>query len=137
MQKETAEILCALAAQNQNEAVTQQLRLAQGAIQALIGDLGCARDGADQLKRRPQQSREKGQVHPYAEPLTAREKAVLRFLQGTLSNREIGHVLHVSQNTIKTHTRAIYRKLGASNRQEAVHRGRELGILPTNHAGAR
>lgn len=67
---------------------------------------------------------------PLAEPLTRREEAVLRLLRGTLSRREIGTELHLSENTIKTHTRAIYRKLGASTRDDTIKRARELGILP-------
>jgi LuxR family maltose regulon positive regulatory protein len=62
------------------------------------------------------------------EPLTERERAVLRLLRGTLSTREIGQHLYLSGNTIKTHTRSIYRKLGVSNRQDAIERGRELGL---------
>jgi LuxR family transcriptional regulator, maltose regulon positive regulatory protein len=64
-----------------------------------------------------------------AEALTEREEAVLRMLRGTLSLREIGQELYLSANTIKTHTRAIYRKLGASNRAEAVQRGHAVGLL--------
>jgi LuxR family maltose regulon positive regulatory protein len=63
-------------------------------------------------------------------PLTEREEAVLRLLRGTLSLREIGHELFLSTNTIKTHTRAIYRKLGATTRAEAVERAYEAGLLP-------
>ncbi len=63
-----------------------------------------------------------------AEPLTERELAVLRLLGGTLSLREIGHELYVSANTIKTHTQAIYRKLGVSSRHDAVAQGKRLGI---------
>jgi LuxR family transcriptional regulator, maltose regulon positive regulatory protein len=62
------------------------------------------------------------------EPLTEREQAVLRLLRGTLSTREIGQQLYLSGNTIKTHTRSIYRKLGVSSRHDAVERGRELGL---------
>ena len=64
-----------------------------------------------------------------ADPLTEREIAVLRLLGGTLSLREIGQELHLSQNTIKTHTQAIYRKLGVSTRHGAVGKGRETGVL--------
>jgi LuxR family transcriptional regulator, maltose regulon positive regulatory protein len=64
-----------------------------------------------------------------ADPLTEREVAVLRLLGGTLSLREIGHELHLSQNTIKTHTQAIYRKLGVSTRHGAIEKGREIGVL--------
>jgi len=63
-----------------------------------------------------------------AEPLTEREVAVLRMLGGTLSLREIGTELYVSANTVKTHTQAIYRKLGVSSRGDAVARGKRLGI---------
>jgi LuxR family transcriptional regulator, maltose regulon positive regulatory protein len=63
------------------------------------------------------------------EPLTAREVSVLRLLGGTLSLREIGRELYVSSNTIKTHTQAIYRKLGVSTRRDAVQQGRHQGIV--------
>jgi LuxR family transcriptional regulator, maltose regulon positive regulatory protein len=61
--------------------------------------------------------------------LTERELAVLRLLPGTLSLREIAEELYVSLNTVKTHVQAIYRKLGVSTRDEAVSRGRDIGIL--------
>jgi len=54
------------------------------------------------------------------QPLTEREKTVLRLLGGTLSLREIGRELYLSQNTIKTHIRSIYRKLGVSTRHDAI-----------------
>ena len=63
-----------------------------------------------------------------ADPLTEREMAVLRLLEGTLSLREIGQELYLSANTIKTHTRPIYRKLGVSTRHDAITKGRETGI---------
>jgi len=61
--------------------------------------------------------------------LSARELAVLRLLPGEGSLREIASALYLSLNTVKTHSRSIYRKLDASSRQEAVERGRELGLL--------
>ncbi len=63
-----------------------------------------------------------------ANSLTEREIAVLDLLRSTLSLREIGQELHLSPNTIKTHTRAIYRKLGVFTRKAAVDQGREIGI---------
>ena len=63
------------------------------------------------------------------EELTAREAAVLSLLPGGLSAREIGQELGVSRNTVKTHTKNLYRKLGVTGRREAVARGRELGLL--------
>ena len=54
---------------------------------------------------------------------------MLRLLRGTLSLREIGRELHLSQNTIKTHVQAIYRKLGVSTRPDAVAKGRQAGVM--------
>jgi LuxR family maltose regulon positive regulatory protein len=63
------------------------------------------------------------------EPLSDRELVVLRELAGPLSQREIGEQLYVSDNTVKSHTRSIFRKLGVSAREDAVARARELGLL--------
>jgi LuxR family maltose regulon positive regulatory protein len=46
-----------------------------------------------------------------------------------LSRREIGTRLFVSVNTVKSHQRALYRKLGVANRTDAVDRARQRGIL--------
>ena len=90
-------------------------------------------DGAKAQLLRTEQAAKRlaGRQRPQslAEPLTDREEEVLRLLRGTLSLREIGQELFLSANTIKTHTRAIYRKLGVTTRQEAVERGRDMGIL--------
>jgi LuxR family maltose regulon positive regulatory protein len=64
-----------------------------------------------------------------AEPLTEREVTVLKLLRGTLSLREIGQELHLSPNTVKTHTQAAYRKLRVSTRQDAIARAHEIGVL--------
>ena len=61
--------------------------------------------------------------------LSERELAVLRMLVGNLSQREIGAELFVSVNTVKAHTRSIFRKLDVSSRADAVARGRDLGLL--------
>jgi LuxR family maltose regulon positive regulatory protein len=65
-----------------------------------------------------------------AEPLSEREQAILRYLPTMMSNQEIAGELFVSVNTVKTHLKAIYRKLDASGRRDAVQRGRELGLMP-------
>jgi LuxR family maltose regulon positive regulatory protein len=54
---------------------------------------------------------------------------VLRGLAAGLSRREIGNQLNISLNTVKTHTRELYRKLGATSQSEAVSRGEALGLL--------
>jgi LuxR family transcriptional regulator, maltose regulon positive regulatory protein len=54
---------------------------------------------------------------------------VLALLPSGLSAAEIGNELGVSRDTIKTHTKSIYRKLGASSRRDAVARARQLELL--------
>ncbi|MER7007375.1 LuxR C-terminal-related transcriptional regulator [Dactylosporangium sp. NPDC000555] len=63
------------------------------------------------------------------EPLTERETLVLQYLRSMLSVAEIATVLSVSSNTVKTHVRHVYRKLGVSRRRDAVRRGRELSLI--------
>jgi LuxR family transcriptional regulator, maltose regulon positive regulatory protein len=65
-----------------------------------------------------------------AEPLSEREQAILRYLPTMMSNQEIAGELFVSVNTVKTHLKAIYRKLDAAGRREAVQHARELGLMP-------
>jgi LuxR family maltose regulon positive regulatory protein len=61
--------------------------------------------------------------------LTAREQTVLGLLPTGLSAREIGDELGISRDTVKTHSKRIYQKLGVSSRRSAVARGRELGLI--------
>ena len=63
------------------------------------------------------------------EALSDAELSVLRLLRGELSQREIAGELHLSLNTIKTHTRNIYRKLGVAERAAAISRARELSLI--------
>jgi ATP/maltotriose-dependent transcriptional regulator MalT len=63
------------------------------------------------------------------ESLTGREQEVLRLMAAGLSNPEIAVELYLSLNTIKTHTRGIFGKLGVSNRTQATVRARELGLI--------
>jgi LuxR family transcriptional regulator, maltose regulon positive regulatory protein len=63
------------------------------------------------------------------EKLSRSELRVLRFLPTNLTRREIAGELSVSLNTIDTHIRRIYAKLGAADRSAAVKRGRELRLL--------
>jgi LuxR family transcriptional regulator, maltose regulon positive regulatory protein len=64
-----------------------------------------------------------------AEPLSQSEIRVLRYLPTNLSAREIARELSVSLNTIRTHMRHIFAKLGVHRRSEAVTRARALGLL--------
>jgi len=68
-------------------------------------------------------------VAELAEPLSDREHAILRYLPTMMSNQEIAGELVVSINTVKTHLKAIYRKLQAPGRRDAVRRAREIGLI--------
>jgi LuxR family maltose regulon positive regulatory protein len=63
------------------------------------------------------------------EPLTDRELEILSYLPSRLTNTELADHFYVSVNTIKTHMAHIYRKLGVANRNRAISRAREIGIL--------
>jgi LuxR family maltose regulon positive regulatory protein len=63
------------------------------------------------------------------DPLSAREVTVLRYLCSHLTYQEIAAALFVSVNTLKSHVRAVYRKLGVASRADAVDTGRRLGLI--------
>lgn len=66
---------------------------------------------------------------PGIEPLSERERDVLRLLASELSGPEIANQLVVSLNTVRTHTKNVYAKLGVNSRRAAVRRAEELGLL--------
>jgi len=63
------------------------------------------------------------------DPLSEREVTVLRYLCSHLTNQEIAAALYISLNTLKSHVRTVYRKLGATSRAEAVDAGRQHGLV--------
>jgi anti-sigma regulatory factor (Ser/Thr protein kinase)/DNA-binding CsgD family transcriptional regulator len=81
-----------------------------------------------ELATRLNRARGHGRI-PIAISLTSAEIRVLQLLPTHLSLDEIGEKLSVSRNTVKTHVAAVYRKLDASTRTEAVQRGREYALL--------
>jgi LuxR family maltose regulon positive regulatory protein len=68
-------------------------------------------------------------AEPLREALSDAEVRVLRYLPTNLRGPEIAAELFVSQNTVRTHLRNVYGKLGVHSRAEAVERARELGLL--------
>jgi predicted ATPase/DNA-binding CsgD family transcriptional regulator/Flp pilus assembly protein TadD len=64
-----------------------------------------------------------------AQPLTEREQEVLTCIGDGLTNRQIAEQLTIAINTAKWYTRQIYNKLGVNSREEAIERGRRLGLL--------
>jgi LuxR family maltose regulon positive regulatory protein len=65
-----------------------------------------------------------------AEPLTVAEHKVLDLLTTHFTEAQIAEHLFISRNTVKTHVRSVYRKLGTSTRADAVQRARDIGMLP-------
>jgi LuxR family maltose regulon positive regulatory protein len=63
------------------------------------------------------------------EPLSEREREVLRHVAGLLNTAEIAAEMYISVNTVKTHLKSIYRKLAVTHRGEAVRRARQLRLL--------
>jgi LuxR family maltose regulon positive regulatory protein len=63
------------------------------------------------------------------EELSAREQDVLERLAQMMSTQEIAADLFVSVNTVKTHLKSLYRKLGVNRRSDAARRGRDLQLL--------
>jgi LuxR family maltose regulon positive regulatory protein len=62
------------------------------------------------------------------DPLSDRELEILQYLPTPLDQRELCSALFISRNTLKTHLRSTYRKLGVQTRREAVLRAESLGI---------
>ena len=63
------------------------------------------------------------------EPLTDRERTILRFLAGGYSNREISELLNISDGTVKNHISSVLAKLGVRDRTRAVLRAIDLGLI--------
>jgi len=80
------------------------------------------------LRRLAAASRARGDT-VLPEPISDGEMRILRLLPSELTLRQIGERLFLSVNTVKSHTRLLYRKLDASSRQEAVARARELRLI--------
>jgi len=112
--------------------VAGELVLAQHLMEEASTRMGQFTEGMECMRERLQvikrQIRPPLAEAPVREVLTDREIDVLRMLQGSLSLNEIADELYISPNTVKTHAKAVYRKLGVSSRSEAVEiaRGRLL-----------
>jgi LuxR family maltose regulon positive regulatory protein len=63
-----------------------------------------------------------------AEPLTPAEVRILKLLP-TSTYLQMAATLYVSRNTVKTHLRSVYQKLGVASRSEAIERAVDLGLL--------
>ncbi|TDN91534.1 serine/threonine-protein kinase [Microbacterium sp. BK668] len=114
-----ATLLDAVAARDRVHAYARRLRTRF--------DAPIARSGRGPVLADPAGSR----ATDLAEPLSEREREVLRLLATEMSGPEIARLLVVSLNTVRTHTKRIYTKLGVSNRRAAVLRAQQLGEVGT------
>lgn len=103
---------------------------------SLLRSAARRRPGSDHLRRllhaadRPGPRRPERQSRgPFVEPLSGRERDVLRLLGSDLGGPAIARELTVSLNTLRTHTKSIYAKLGVTSRRAAVRRATELDLL--------
>jgi LuxR family maltose regulon positive regulatory protein len=90
------------------------------------------RDGTNAYLRRVQAAAggaPRASTSGVIDPLSDRELDVLRLLGSDLGGPEIARELFISLNTLRTHTKNVYAKLGVTSRREAVRRGAELGLL--------
>ena len=94
---------------------------------ALLADI------ADVLRGAPAPSADR-ELLSQPEELSPSELRVLRYLPTNLTRPEIARELYVSINTVNTHLRNIYSKLGARDRSSAVERARELRLLSTRRS---
>ena len=82
------------------------------------------------LRRRAEHLRGALDAALLAEPLTGAERRVLELLPTHLTEARMAEQLFVTRNTVKTHVKSVYRKLGVASRAEAVRRARDTGLLP-------
>ena len=111
------------------------IELAQEAI-AELRDCGRVPMLADQARRELEQARTRAHRGEILEPPSEAELAVLDLLETDLSAREIGVQLFLSPNTVRSHTRSIYRKLGVTSREAAVARAGASGLLNRSNGDA-
>ena len=101
-------------------------RLAEGGGQAIGRARAISRSSA---ARRADRSSDVPPARGLVEPLSDRELDVLRLLRSDLDGPAIANELVVSLNTLRTHTKNIYAKLGVGSRRAAVRRAEELDLL--------
>ena len=119
-----------------------RVRLRRGRLDEAEAALGAARKAldeltdsgfvaalADEVERELEAGQDRARSGELLEPPSAAELAVLRLLATDLSIRAIGEHLFLSPNTIRSHNRALYRKLGVHSRTDAIARATALGLL--------
>ena len=102
---------------------------ARNGVHPLSGYVDKLLSAFPQMAATPSKSKFKNKKSEIIEPLSERELEVLKLLRSELSGPEIAGQLIVSLNTLHTHTKNIYNKLGVNNRRAAVRRAEELNLF--------
>jgi LuxR family maltose regulon positive regulatory protein len=109
--------------------VRSPLRHVPAAILARITTRGLGRAQSPEVTRIMHAVVESTAGHTeVSEPLSERERMVLVYVERELTVSAIAAALYISPNTVKTHLRRLYRKLGVSTRDEAIRKARTLGL---------
>lgn len=94
-------------------------------------DIGAAQQQLRMVRRSLGEAPTHAPAMPGGVALTGQENASLHLLpDGSLSQKDIARIMGVTRNTLKTHLKSMYLKLGVHCRAEAITRARELGLLP-------
>ncbi len=110
------------------DTAAETLRSARQALDELV-DSGTVPALADEVQRELEAAKGRSVSGELLELPSEAELAVLRLMATDLSTREIGERLFLSPNTIRSHRRALYHKLGVHSRTDAIARATELGLL--------
>ncbi len=100
------------------------------ALVQLVSELeGVTPDFREAILRRSRETKPRLPANELIDPLTDRELEILSYLPSRATNSEMAERCYVSVNTIKTHMAHIYRKLDVTNRNGAIRRAQEIGLL--------
>ena len=101
-----------------------------GAIRTLAGGGTCIEPAiTERIMRALEKSDMAFDAAALPEPLTARERTILRLLAGGYSNREISELLDISDGTVKNHISNLLSKLGVRDRTRAVLKAIDMGVI--------
>jgi DNA-binding CsgD family transcriptional regulator len=83
------------------------------------------------VRRRIERAKEMSSMSGIAAALSPRERSILDFIGQGQSNKEIARVLGIAPETVKSHVKNMFAKLGVERRAQAVHRAQSLGLVTT------
>lgn len=105
------------------------LRMVPAGVLVSLAERALQREHSEEVRRLIEQTRRATDGAPSAiEPLSIRERLVLAEAQRGATVSAIAAAMYISPNTVKTHLRRVYRKLGVTTREEAIRRARTLGL---------